>query len=493
MSVTLAAAAALLYFREIHVMTFVFGTTLIGTCVDYSVHFFVHWKASPSLENGAAIRGHILKSIVLSFVSTEICFIALLFAPFPILKQFAVFSSVGLLSSFLTSVCLYPRLKIPAPAKRRLSFVFRAPLGTNLKRPWLKSWKKIIPAAVALAALAVLFANRDSVKIENNIAALYTMSPVMLESEMTAASVLNHGSPGWYFIVSGANQEEVLEHEELLLARLEKEIAEGNLRSCLGTSVFIPSVKTQKVSYEAVKALLPLAEAQYSYLGFPAGYAEKYRRDFAAAEERYITPDENISPYIQDLISNLWIGETNGNFYTSVLPLHPVNEAAFRSIADEFDFVFFVNRVKDVGTALDALTRTMVFLFLGAFVLIIVLVRFIYSPGDTLRICAVPFFLILITLTVLAANKIPLGFFSAAALVLVFGLGLDYIFYMKEGGQSPSSSLSFLAVVLSFATTALSFGALALSTFAPVHLFGLTVFSGLAAAFIAAMLLSGRE
>jgi predicted exporter len=39
-SLGLAAAAALLVFREIHIITFVFGTTLIGTCVDYSAHFF---------------------------------------------------------------------------------------------------------------------------------------------------------------------------------------------------------------------------------------------------------------------------------------------------------------------------------------------------------------------------------------------------------------------------------------------------------------------
>jgi membrane associated rhomboid family serine protease len=50
--------------------------------------------------------------------------------------------------------------------------------------------------------------------------------------------------------------------------------------------------------------------------------------------------------------------------------------------------------------------------------------------------------------------------------------------------------LALVAIFLSFATTALSFGALALSSFVPVHVFGLTT------AWAAAMLLSktgGRD
>jgi len=81
-------------------------------------------------------------------------------------------------------------------------------------------------------------------------------------------------------------------------------------------------------------------------------------------------------------------------------------------------------------------------------------------------------------------------------MILIFGLGLDYIFYITENesaqSNSPaeSSSLTVLAIFLSYATTALSFGALALSNFVPVKLFGLTVLTGLSAAYIAAMLVT---
>ena len=478
-SLGLATAAALLVFREIHIITFVFGTTLIGTCVDYSVHFFVHWKKNPALSSGAAIRSHVLKSITMSFVSTEICFLVFFLAPFPILKQFAVFSMAGLLSSYLTFFCIYPRLKIPAREK----------ITPPSPPPFLTRFTKTVIFAALIAAVLLLFVvNFSAIKIENNLSSLYTMSASLLESEKRAAQVLEHGSPGWYFIVSGLNTEETLQHEENLAARLEEEKAKGNLASFLGTSLFVPSIKTQENTYNAMKALLPLVPAQFEYLGFSPQYAQAFANEFAAAQ-KYCLP-ENVPSFAG--VANLWIGAQGEGCYSCVLPIKPTDEAAFRSIAEEFDYVHFVNKSKDIGRDLDTLTKTMLLFFLAAFVVVSVIICCVYPWPDNLKICVVPFFMVLSAVTVLAANKISIGFFSVAALVLVFGLGLDYIFYMVDR-KSGRKDLSFLGVVLSFLTTLLSFGALALSSFMPVHIFGLTVSAGLGAAFISAIFLQSRD
>ena len=488
-SLAMAAGAALLVFREIHIITFVFGTTLIGTCVDYSVHFFVHWKGNPALKNGAEIRSHITKSVAMSFISTEICFFVFLLAPFLILKQFAVFSMIGLLSSFLTSFCIYPLLKIPEEGKRKLQF-FTGSVFSRIKNLLLPGTARAaLFAALIFAILTVLGFNSSAVKIENNISSLYTMSASLLESETLAAQVLDYGSSGWYFIVSGSSPEETLIHEEGLVKRLEQEIVRGNLESFLGTSIFVPSIKNQKKTYEAMKNLLPLVPAQFEYLGFPPQYAQAFEEEFAASE-RYCLPQDAPS---QAGITNLWIGEQGGNWYSCVLPIKALDEAIFRPIAEELDHVYYVNKAKDIGNDLDTLTGTMLVFFLAAYLLVSVLIFFVYPWRECLKICLVPLFLVITAMAVLAANRIPLGFFSVAALVLVFGLGLDYIFYMTGKKQGQGRNLTFIGVVLSFLTTILSFGALVLSGFMPVHLFGLTVSAGLSAAFISAMLLQSRD
>ena len=514
-SLSIAAATALLVFREIHIITFVFGTTLIGTSVDYSVHFFVHWKGNRALKSGLEIRSHILKSITMCVISTELAFFVFLLAPFPILKQFAVFSIAGLLSSFLTAFCLYPRLKIPEEGKRKFQLFRRGfflPAGNprrsgtahNIYGAASRPGRRFLPWAarlalvigLAISALTLLFFNSSEIKIDNKLSSLYTMSAALLESEKRTALVLDYGSPGWYFIIEGGNSEETLEREERLTARLEEEIRQGNLGSFLGTSVFVPSIKTQTRTYEAMKALLPLLPSQFESLGFPPEYTEYFYNEFPA-EARYCLPEDILrlsdTPFLAG-ISNLWTGDLGGSCYSCVLPLHPVgDESLFRTIAGEFGNVHFVNKAKDISGDLDTLTRTMLLLFLAAYLLISIVICLVYPWRDSLKICAAPLFLVLAAMAALALNGIPMGFFPAAALVLVFGLGLDYIFYMTGKKHTDDYKLIRLAVTMSFLTTLLSFGALALSSFAPVHIFGLTVSSGLSAAFIFAMLLNGRE
>jgi predicted exporter len=490
-SVATAAAATFLIFREVHIITFVFGTTLIGTCLDYSIHFFVHWKANTNLKDGYAIRSYISKSIIVCFVSTEICFAAFFFAPFAILRQFAIFSMVGILSSFLTSYFLYPRLKLPGEGKRQLSFL-TGKFSGRLKFPG-PVFRALVVAGLAIVCFTILVISPQGMKVKNDISSLYTMSTSMLESEIKAAQILDHGSRGWYFIVSGSSPDETLQHEEALTLRLEEEVSRGNLGSILATSVFVPSQETQKKTYEAMKTLLPIAESQYENLGFPPEYAQVFFDEFAIGF-RYCLPEN--APQSAG-VSNLWIGEVGGNFYSCVMPLHPGNEATFRAIAGEFDFVHFINKVQDIGNDLDTLTKTVLFLFLAAYLVISVMIFFVYPWRDSLKICIVPIFLVLAAMAILAANTIPLGFFSVAGLILVFGLGLDYILYMSAPSNntmpSPYGTLTSYAVLLSFLTTLLAFGALALSNFVPVHIFGLTVSAGVSAAFVSAMLLQGGK
>ena len=110
---------------------------------------------------------------------------------------------------------------------------------------------------------------------------------------------------------------------------------------------------------------------------------------------------------------------------------------------------------------------------------------FCYPPLVVLKIAAIPFTVTIVTSAVLILCRVSLSFFPVTALVLVFGLGLDYVIYAIEGKKSSS-----FAILLSFVTTALSFGALALSTFPPVHTLGLTVFAGLTTALVTALCLT---
>jgi predicted exporter len=209
--------------------------------------------------------------------------------------------------------------------------------------------------------------------------------------------------------------------------------------------------------------------------------------DYTGDKDKVIYPEsEDVPAYLKDMISSVWIGEVDGTYYSAVMPLHAQSESSFRKIAQEDENVFFINKVKDIGTELDKLTRQMMFLFAVSYAFIFIVLLFFYKLRNALCIIAIPPVITLVTIAVLSLCGIPLSFFPVTGLILVFGLGLDYIIYTVEN----ENKITSLAIFVSFITTALSFGALALSTFVPVHIFGLTVFSGLTTAYVCSLIIA---
>jgi predicted exporter len=485
-----ALAGAFIFFPQVHVITFVFGTTLIGCCIDYSIHFWTHRlfrKAS-----GTEARAEIFRSVTMGFVSTELCFAALLFAPFVILRQFAVFSLFGMASSYLTVMGLFPASRYPRTTKR----VSREPHRLfGSKRFLLPSYYGIVTSIVLFLIFAVIIIyNGRDVRINNDIRSLYTPTPTMLENEKKVGIVTGWRSAPWYYIVTGESAEDVLRKEESLRFApngLDALVADGKLSGYMAASVFVPSIARQKANYAACAALLPTAKEQFEALGWNDAEATKAAANYAAfykeAAARFVTPDSPLPAALKEALANLYLGEVQGGegrYYSVVMPV------GAKVAAKGFDGVRLVNKAESIARGLDSLTRTLLFLYLAAFIIIAIVVKVCYPWKATLKICAVPLFACAASLAVMALDKIPVSFFPATAFVLVFGLGLDYIFYIAETGAGRNGVVS-KAVVLSFATTAVSFGALALSSFEPVRIFALVVFAGITAAFVMAFLLKG--
>ena len=141
---------------------------------------------------------------------------------------------------------------------------------------------------------------------------------------------------------------------------------------------------------------------------------------------------------------------------------------------------------------MDRLTKTILTLFAIAYVVIVIVLKIFYNWRHTLKIASIPLLIVLVIASIFSARGIALEFFSITGMILVFGLGLDYVIYMveneKRSDTTVNARLEPFAILLSFLTTAVSFGALALSSFVPVHMLGLSIFLGLTTAFLCTVL-----
>lgn len=478
----MAIFATLAIFGKMHILTLVFGTSLIGSCIDYSLHYFINWKGNLACHKGYQVRNHLIKGLSLSLVSTVICYFILVFAPFNLLKQMAVFSMSGIISSFLTVICVYPFIKVPQ-TKREIKL---------LKYYTMPSWynKKFVGriaiTVMFVFSISVLLIFHKNVKIENNLSRLYKMEGREMLNEKEAAQVLQYSPSGW-FIVSGSTAEETLQNEEKITAELKKMNAGKEKGGFICTTSYIPSIAMQKKSREAAAKLIPLAAQQYEYLGYDSSYAKKLAENFKAGENDFIEIGKNVPEYLESAISSAWLGEIDGKYYSVVLPVSVLDYDAYKSLADG-ENVFFISKVRSMNADLDRLSDMILKLFVVVYIALFIILKFFYSLKQTSKIVSVPLLIVLMTSSIFALCGIHFEFFSITGMILVFGLGLDYVIYMieneKRTEEVQNANLEPFAIALSFLTSAVSFGALALSKFVPVHMIGLSIFIGLTTAFV---------
>ena len=229
------------------------------------------------------------------------------------------------------------------------------------------------------------------------------------------------------------------------------------------------------------------------------GGKDEILSEFVREKGLYLAPDTledtgAVPESLASIIHMLWLGDAgNGAFCSVVLPSSVSDPVSYQALADEMEGVFFQNKVSSINGSLDWLTKMVLLMFAVAYLLVIALMKLNYSWKQTLGIAVVPLVSIAVILAVFAASGYAVDFFCTAGMVLVFGLGLDYIIYMTEYGRrkDDGQGIEPAAVLLSFVTTELSFGALALSSFVPVHIIGLCIFSGCLTAFLCTGM--GRE
>lgn len=490
-SVTAAFFATLAVFKNMHVITLVFGTSLIGSCIDYSLHYFTHWAGNEDFRNGEEIRNHLIPGLTMAIVSSAICFAILLFAPFTLLKQMSLFCLVGLISSYLTTIAIYPYIKLPTRERKLKSAAEFSKVLEILQNKYIGRLVILLLFTFSVITIVVCVKN---VKIENNILSLYKMKGKILDDEIESAQIIKY-SPSAWFIIDGDSEEDLLKNEERLRNAF-AELTDGNL-GYLSASLFVPSVEHQKKSREACRKLLELSEMQFEALGFEEEAADELRKEFERSEGEFILfSGKSVPPVLESAISSTWLGEIDGKFYSVLLPNRVDDYKSFKDFADLNDNIHLISKSADISRDLDNLTIMVLKFFAVAYVLMFVMLKFFYNWKQSLKIISVPLLIILVTVAVFALFNIKMEFFSVTGLILVFGLGLDYIIYMMENEKKEAGNSKMLepfATMLSFVTTVVSFGALALSQFQPVHLIGLAIFLGLTTAYVSSFFYGRNE
>ncbi len=77
-----ALAVTVLVFGKVHVLTLVFGASLVGVAEDYGIHWFASRQAEPADRRWKLLR-HLLPGLWLALLTSALAYLALGLAPFP--------------------------------------------------------------------------------------------------------------------------------------------------------------------------------------------------------------------------------------------------------------------------------------------------------------------------------------------------------------------------------------------------------------------------
>jgi predicted exporter len=472
------AVACVALFGHMHVMTLVLGSSLIGVAVDYPLHYLSKsWSLKP-WHSWPALR-LTLPGLTLSLITSCIGYLALAWTPFPALTQIAVFSAAGLLGAYLSAVCLLPAL-LKGVDIRPAQWPLRVCESLlSLREAVLRHFNTPV-----LLALLIAFCVGGLLQLESkNDIRQWIGAPQQLTDEArTIARITGFQPTSQFFLVRGANQQELLERQTALSERLDQLVGLEKLQGYLSLNQLVSQPSDQQQVREALSKL-PKFWQPLLDVGVPAEalHAELTKLQALPAEDI----DTALLGPLAEPYRPLWLGPTDDGDVAAIVSLQGLNDPALLHVqALDLPGVELVDRLGELNSVFAATQISAAELKLASCALIVLVLMLPFGLGGALRIVALPLLAALCSLASLGWLEQPLTLFSLFGLLLVTAISVDYAILMRE--QVGGAAVSLLGTLLAALTTWLSFGLLAVSSTPAVSNFGLSVSLGLAFSFILA-------
>ncbi|WP_312626927.1 MMPL family transporter [Scandinavium sp.] len=479
-SIGIGAAAGtvmtLLLFGELHLMTLVMSMSIIGISADYTLYYLtermVHGEQSSTWESLLKVRN----ALLLALLTTVAAYLIMMLAPFPGIRQMAVFAAAGLSASCLTVIFWHPWLCRGLPVRP-------VPMMALMLR-WLAAWRRNKKLSVGLPLVLALFAlaGLSQLRVNDDISQLQALPQHLLMQEKKITALTGQSVDQKWFVVYGDTAQQTLERLEAFTPQLEKARVAGDFAQF--RTLPLNSVARQQQDLALLKQAAPAVVKALNTAGLQT-----------------VTPDLSSMPvsveaWLKSPASEgwrlLWLTLPDGKSGVLV-PVDGVKDsAALQRLADNTEGVAWNDR-KASFDALFMLYRTILTALLGVALVVIAVGAMLRLGWRKGLISLVPSVLSLgCGLAVLAFSGHTVNLFSLLALVLVLGIGINYTLFFSNPRGTPLTSL--LAITLAMITTLLTLGMLVFSATQAISSFGIVLVSGIFTAFLLSPLaMSGKK
>jgi predicted exporter len=386
-------------------------------------------------------------------------FVALLASPIPAFRQVAVLGGVGLFAAWALALYLLPSLE--GQGRARTAFADGAQRSVHRALSWTPRLKTAF-LTVATVALVTLVAWHWKNPLDD-VRQFQTPSAMLAAEEAHIRQATGFTMPNRFFLVTGVTSDEQKRNEEALLNELQAEVPRKDV-VLFAASRLDPSDETASIQQTLLKRnlldvhLRPLL----SQLGFNSPSA-------------YDSIDAQSGSGAPSLINALR-GQT-GNAFWSIVPLSGAAAEVPAAVKDGQHWKL-IDPAAAYSDLLGRYRWNATIGLVGGTLLTGAILLIVYRRLSAVWILLPTVLAMLAAPSILAIAGVPYSFFSAMALFLVIGAGVDYSIFQWEH-RGPRGNWTRLGIALAALMTCTSLGLLGLSSIYPVAAFGLTVALGI--------------
>ena len=460
-------------FSEIHLMTLVFGASLIGVCVDFSFYFMALQSQHRKVD-GFSVLKPVLPSLFMGLMTTLVAYAFLTLNPFPGFRQIAVFSMVGLCAAWITSILLLPRIRAlnAEPAIRRLGF-----LG-NIRDYFQQ--RQSLRLGMIVVILVVTVSSLFWLKTNDDVRNLQSMDQQLKQQDQYVRERFGQAQSRDYFVVQGKTPNEMQQREQQLLEQLNQLQSTGEIQTVQALGTSIPTLATQQANIQLLQAI-PAEQLK--------NYANAMQLEFADLvqwqKNLSTQPLLTLSTFTAHPLQFLQVSPTQ----RLVLLQGITNLEAVSALQNQH--VHLVRPLENLSTLFKDHRIQAQYLLFYAWATLIVGLGLVYGLKSVFALVVPVTLALLSTFAVQAWLGVEINLFSIMSVFLVMGIGVDYAIFYRHGHDH--AQVVSMALFLCMMSTLLGFGLLSLSNTYAIFSFGLTVLFGVIFSFVYATLFTTAD
>jgi len=468
-------AASMAWFGEIHGLTLAFGSTLIGVCVDYPIHFLNHHSLIPSPDGPRGTLRRIRWALVLGAGTTLAGFVGLAGTTFPGMRELALFASAGIVAALAATYWLLPPLSAAVPPRVALHQACAEAAGRLLR---LGAAHRRQLALLPLAALVLCAFGLPRVRWSDDLSGLNRIDEGLRREDERVRSEVSRMDSSRLIVAAAANDAQALAINDRIQEAMTEARSAGELGGFSSLHSLLFSEQLQARNTAARLANLANGERVidgFAALGFRPEALADFSRELAGPAPGPLTLTEVLQSPLGDLVRPFRadLGQRVG-LVTLVRDVSDA-EAIRRRLAPIEGAYYFDQEEFLARTYGRYRRRTLEVVSLGILVMFGTVFLKYRRWRPTLAAGLPALVASATTLAILGLAGVVTNVLHVVSLLLVLSAGEDYAVFLIESASEPRFlNASAVSIALCCFATVLGFGLLGLSAMPALRAIGMT-------------------